>query len=151
MDPKIVKVKRGVNLIFGNYRYMYKKDGKHGRKQHWRCVVTVQGPLHTNIFKEGEEISILHQVGHNHMADKEKTASIITKARLYEMSEEQPVGPPPELYRNLMVEVPRQADTMPPAFESCRTQMYRRRRQNRYSTSRQYSGHSLGTKVDNNT
>ena len=37
MDPKIVKVKRGVNLIIGDYRY--KKDGKHGGKQHWRCVV----------------------------------------------------------------------------------------------------------------
>ena len=122
MDPKIVKVKRGVNLIIGDYRY--KKDGKHGGKQHWRCVVTGQGckgRLHTNIFEEGEEISILHQVAHNHMADKEKTASIITKARLCEMAEEQPVIPLPELYRNLMVEAPRQ---------SCRTQMYRRRRQN---------------------
>ena len=88
MDPKIVKVKRGVNLIIGDYRY--KKDGKHGGKQHWRCVVTGQGckgRLHTNIFEEGEEISILHQVAHNHMADKEKTASIVTKARLCEMAE----------------------------------------------------------------
>ena len=126
-----MKVKRGVNLIIGDYRY--KKDGKHGGKQHWRCVVTGQGckgRLHTNIFEEGEEISILHQVAHNHMADKEKTASIVTKARLCEMAEEQPVIPLPELYRNLMVEAPRQEDIVPPAFESCRTQMYRRRRQN---------------------
>ena len=67
MDPKIVKVKRGVNLILGDYRY--KKDGKHGGKQHWRYVVTGQGSkgrLHTNIFEEGDEISILHQTGHHH-------------------------------------------------------------------------------------
>ena len=62
-----MKVKRGVNLILGDYRY--KKDGKHGGKQHWRYVVTGQGckgRLHTNIFEEGDEISILHQTGHHH-------------------------------------------------------------------------------------
>ena len=31
-QPQIVKVKRGVNLVLGNYRY--KKDGKYSAKQH---------------------------------------------------------------------------------------------------------------------
>ena len=39
--PQIVKFKRGVNLILGQYRY--KKDGKYKEKQHWRCTIVGQG------------------------------------------------------------------------------------------------------------
>ena len=51
-QPQIVKVKRGVNLVLGNYRYK----------------------------------KVVHQVEHNHMADKEKAATLQTKARLCELA-----------------------------------------------------------------
>ena len=115
-QPQIVKVKRGVNLILGNYRY--KKDGK--AKQHWRCVVTgsgCRGRLYT--IGEDDNIEVVHQVEHNHMADKEKAATLQTKARLCELAEQQPVVPLPEIYRNMMAETPRADDEiMAPAFTS---------------------------------
>ena len=123
-------MKRGVNLVLGNYRY--KKDGKYSAKQHWRCVVTrsgCRGQLHT--IGEDDNIQVVHQVEHNHMADKEKTAMLQTKARLCELAEQQPVVPLPEIFRNMMAETPRaDDDIMAPAFTSCRTQMHRARRQN---------------------
>ena len=65
------------------------------------------------------------------MADKEKTATLQTKARLCELAEQQPVVPLPEIYRNMMAQTPRaDEDVMAPAFTSCRTQMHRARRQN---------------------
>ena len=57
------------------------------------------------------------------MADKEKAATLQTKARLCELAEQQPVVPLPEIYRNMMAETPRADDEiMAPAFTSCRTQ-----------------------------
>ena len=66
--PQIVKFKRGVNLILGQYRY--KKDGKYKEKQHWRCTIVGQGcrgRLHTT--GDGENLEVVHQVEHNHMPD----------------------------------------------------------------------------------
>ena len=39
--PRLVKFKRGFNLIVGLYRY--KKDGKHKDKQHSRCTPVGRG------------------------------------------------------------------------------------------------------------
>ena len=77
--PQIVKFKRGVNLILGQYRY--KKDGKYKEKQHWRCTIVGQGcrgRLHTT--GDGENLEVVHQVEHNHMPDENATAGIILKA-----------------------------------------------------------------------
>jgi hypothetical protein len=77
-EPKIIKAGRGVNLILNHYRY--KKDGKYSAKQHWRCVVTGQGcrgRLHT--IGEGDDLQVVHTAEHNHMADKEKAATVQTR------------------------------------------------------------------------
>ena len=63
--PKIVKFKRGVNLIVGLYRF--KKDGKYKEKQHWRCTIVGQGcrgRVHT--VGEGDELQVVHRTEHNH-------------------------------------------------------------------------------------
>ena len=71
MDARIVKVKKGVNLVIGSYRF--KKDRKYGEKQHWLCVGVVKGckaRMHT--VDEGDDLTIVDQVNHNHIPDEEK-------------------------------------------------------------------------------
>ena len=98
--PQIVKFKRGVNLIPGQYRY--KKDGKYKEKQ---------------------------QVEHNHMPDENATAGIILKATLCDQAKQQEAVPLPEVYRNIMSEQNLDEDIMPPSYNSVRSLMHRARRQ----------------------
>ena len=77
MDAGIVKVKKGVNLVIGSYRL--KKDRKYGEKQHWRCVDGVKGckaRMHT--VGEGDDLTIVDEVDHNHIPDEEKIANTIS-------------------------------------------------------------------------
>ena len=92
--PRLVKFKRGFNLIVGLYRY--KKDGKHKDKQHWRCTPVgrgCRGRVHTT--GEGDNIRVVHITEHNHPPDEEATAGIVLKATLCEQAKQQDVVPLP--------------------------------------------------------
>ena len=71
--PRLVKFKRGFNLIVGLYRY--KKDGKHKDKQPWRCTQVgtgCRGRVHTT--GEGVNMIVVHSTEHNQPPDEKATA-----------------------------------------------------------------------------
>ena len=128
MDAHIGKVKKGVNLVIGSYRFQ--KDRKYGEKQHWRCVDGVKGckaRMHT--VGEGDDLTMIHQVDHNHIPDEEKTANIITKAELSRKAQDKPVLSLQQIYREHMADTLLTDDILSPGYHGCRSQMQRARRQ----------------------
>lgn len=128
--PTIVKKGRGVNLLHNGYRYSKDKKNAAG-VQYWKCTARdCSGRAHTT---DADGLQLLKTTDHDHEPDMEATVSAKIKADLCQKAAENPALPMKEVYNQYMTSAdapPIEDDILEPQLQSCKSQMYRARRQN---------------------
>ena len=127
--PTIVKKGRGVNLLHNGYRYSKDKKNTAG-VQYWKCAVrSSTGRAHTT---GNDEVQLLKSTDHDHEPDMEAALSAKMKSDLCERAADNPTLPMKEVYNQYMSsDAPLlEDDLLEPQLRSCKSQMYRARRQN---------------------
>ena len=127
--PTIVKKGRGVNLLHNGYRYSKDKKNTAG-VQYWKCAVrSCTGRAHTT---GNDEVQLFKSTDHDHGPDMEAALSAKMKSDLCERAADNPTLPMKEVYNQYMSSdaPPLEDDLLEPQLRSCKSQMYRVRRQN---------------------
>ena len=127
--PTIVRKGRGVNLVHNGYRYS--KDKKNTADvQYWKCAVrSCPGRAHTT---GNDEVQLLKSTDHDHEPAMEVALSAKMKSDLCQRAADNPTLPMKEVYNQYMSsDAPLlEDDLLEPQLRSCKSQMYRARRQN---------------------
>jgi hypothetical protein len=127
--PTIVRKGRGVKLVHNGYRYSKDKKNTAG-VQYWKCAVrSCTGRAHTT---GNDEVHLLKSTDHDHEPDMEATLSAKMKSDLCKRAADNPTLPMKEVYNQYMSsDAPLlEDDLLEPQLRSCKSQMYRARRQN---------------------
>ena len=133
-EARIIKKGRGTNLIHLGYMYSRDRPGPDG-KIYWRCTKKPRGSCNARAHTKGEgyELRVIHQTDHTHEPDEEAVATATIKADLCTRAASQPTKQLKELYRDYIhsdAAPTEDDDFLVPQLASCRSQMYRARRQN---------------------